>query len=781
MPLVSTDPGVVAVPPSLIVPANTLTAQFVATGGAVGSATLIAGPLNGTSQRASLQVVPPPPTIESLLPVTRTLVVGATASLTLTLNAAQHTDTVVPLASSPTGIVSHPAALTVLAGSPTAALTVTGLTLGTTRLTAGPLNGTSAQTGLTVNQLPPVLTPLVPSTASLPKGKVGTLTVTIAPTQPEATVVLLTSSDPGSVEIPASVTIPAGADSASVAFLARAEGTATLTAGPLNGTTQQVQATVTPAELVTLVLTPPAPTIAKGETQAFTATGTYTDGTTPDLTGTAAWTSSDPTIASIPASGGLATGLLPGQVTITATVGSVSATATLSVTPPEVVSLAIAPANPSRAAGETVQLQATGTLTDGTTQDVTAAVTWSSDTPAVATISAGGLATALSVGTATLTATHPDGFTASTVLTVALVPPTLTGFSPSAGPVGTTVTLTGTNLGSTTAITFNGVPAAFVVVSLLQLTATVPAGATTGSIVVTTPSGSAISAMPFTVLVPPTLTITSPVNGATINATSVQVRGTVSAATADAGVIVNGMRAFVSGAQWVAEVPLTVGTNDLTVTATDATGATAMARITVTVPQSTPAPVLLQAVPASGVAPLLVAWQVTNQTGRPLVQFQLDPTGSGTFGPPASSLDGAQSTYATPGLYYPVLRATDDQGASYVVTTVVSVLNQAALDAILQARWTGLKASLMVGDTAVALQHFLEHDRPSYAALFTAAAAHLQALGADMPALQPVYFTESVAKYRLRRQQQVGGSLLTITHYIYFSVDADGTWRIDSF
>jgi hypothetical protein len=779
--LVSTNPDVVAVPPSLIVPANTLTAQFVATGGAAGSATLTAGPLNGTNQGASVQVISAPATIGNLLPAASSLVVGATASLTLTLNAVQPTDTVIPLGSSPKGIVSHPASLTVLAGSLTAGLTVTGLTPGTTWLTAGNLNETSAQTSLTVSQLAPVLTPLIPSTASLPKGKVGTLRVAISPTQPEATAVLLTSSDPA-VEIPGSVTIPAGADSADVAFLARAEGTATLTAGPLNGTSQQVQTTATPAELVTLVLTPPSPTIAKGETQAFTATGTYTDGTTPDLTGTAAWTSSKETVvASITSPGGLATGNAEGQATITATVGSATATATLTVTPPEVGSLVITPVNPSRAVGETVQLQATGTLTDGTVQDVTAAVTWSSDTPAVATISAGGLATALSVGTATLTAMHPDGFTASTVFTVVLAPPALTSFSPSAGPVGTTVTLVGTNLGGATQVTFNGVPAAFVVVSPLQLTAAVPPGATTGSILVTTPSGSAASAMPFTVLVPPTLTITSPVEGATINADRTLVTGTVRAATADAGVIVNGMRAFVSGTQWVAEVPLAVGTNALMVTATDATGMTVTTRITVTASESTPAPLLLQAVPTSGVTPLVVTWQVTNQTRRSLVQFQFDPIGSGTFGSPASSFDGVQSTYSTPGVYYPVLRATDDQGTSYVGTAVVSVMDRAALDAILQARWTGLKANLMAGDAPAALHHFLEHDRPGYAALFTAAGSLLQDLGADMPAIQPVYFTETVAKYRLRRQQQVGGSVMTITHYIYFSVDADGTWRIDSF
>jgi hypothetical protein len=80
---------------------------------------------------------------------------------------------------------------------------------------------------------------------------------------------------------------------------------------------------------------------------------------------------------------------------------------------------------------------------------------------------------------------------------------TLTSFTPASGPVGTSVTLTGTNLSGATAVAFNGTAAAsFTVVSATQITATVPAGATTGTIAVTTPGGTATSAASFTVTVP---------------------------------------------------------------------------------------------------------------------------------------------------------------------------------------------------------------------------------------------------------------------------------------
>ena len=58
--------------------------------------------------------------------------------------------------------------------------------------------------------------------------------------------------------------------------------------------------------------------------------------------------------------------------------------------------------------------------------------------------------------------------------------PTVKSFTPTSGPVGTTVTITGTGFGSVAAVLFHGVPAPFTVVSPMVLTTTVPKGATTG-------------------------------------------------------------------------------------------------------------------------------------------------------------------------------------------------------------------------------------------------------------------------------------------------------------
>ncbi len=77
--------------------------------------------------------------------------------------------------------------------------------------------------------------------------------------------------------------------------------------------------------------------------------------------------------------------------------------------------------------------------------------------------------------------------------------PTITSFSPASGAVGASVTITGTNLGSATAVKFNGTTATIGTNTATSITTTVPAGATDGKITVTTAGGTATSAASFDV------------------------------------------------------------------------------------------------------------------------------------------------------------------------------------------------------------------------------------------------------------------------------------------
>ena len=82
----------------------------------------------------------------------------------------------------------------------------------------------------------------------------------------------------------------------------------------------------------------------------------------------------------------------------------------------------------------------------------------------------------------------------------AIVPTTITSFSPTSGAAGTNVIITGTNFNSASAVTFNGVSAVFLVDSNTQITATVPLNAASGFISVTTTNGTAVSSSNFTVI-----------------------------------------------------------------------------------------------------------------------------------------------------------------------------------------------------------------------------------------------------------------------------------------
>ncbi|MDA8106593.1 MAG: Ig-like domain-containing protein [Nitrospiraceae bacterium] len=249
---------------------------------------------------------------------------------------------------------------------------------------------------------------------------------------------------------------------ASVATVSNTDGSKGLTTSGAAGSTTVVATsgdvsgkttlTVTGAALVSIAISPPNPSIALGTTQQFKATGTYTDGSTRDITSEVTWNSGTATVATISnteGSKGLASSQAVGQTSIAAASGEKSASTSLTVTAAELVSIAVTPADPSVNKGMTQQFIATGTFTDHSTQDLTASAVWSSSDPSVALISnipgSQGLASALLPGTIVVTANSGSvsGSTSMTVTDVVLVSIAVTPSYKIAG-FGTTIQYTAT-------------------------------------------------------------------------------------------------------------------------------------------------------------------------------------------------------------------------------------------------------------------------------------------------------------------------------------------------
>ena len=189
-------------------------------------------------------------------------------------------------------------------------------------------------------------------------------------------------------------------------------------------------------------MTPTNPSIPAGRTIAFTATGSFSDGSHQDLTTSVTWSSANVTVATISnvsGSQGIATGQAQGTSQIQAQLNGVVGSTTLTVTDAVLDSIEVTPTNPSIPAGRTIAFTATGSFSDGSHQDLTTSVTWSSANVTVATISnvsgSQGIATGQAQGTSQIQA-QLNGIVGLTTLTVTLAPtPTATAtatFTPTA-------------------------------------------------------------------------------------------------------------------------------------------------------------------------------------------------------------------------------------------------------------------------------------------------------------------------------------------------------------
>ena len=317
--------------------------------------------------------------------------------------------------------------------------------------------------------------------------------------------------------------------------IASAAGTATITActGSICGST-----TITSSPTLTsIAVSPSSPTLGVGASQQFTATGSYSDGSQQNLTTSATWSTSDSSVATMSnttETQGFSVAMAVGSATITATLGNVSGSSSVTVvsstaaTAPSISS--ISPTSGSAGTQITVNgfgfgsSQGNGYVWIGSTIGIVNS--WS-DTQIMATVASGASSGMVQV---------QQGGQQSNGISFTVITPTVTSVTPTDGLAGTSVTITGSGFGSSQGSgqvelgTAAGVVTSW---SDTQVTATVASGAASGNAQVLQ-NGVWSNAVAFTVDAPQ-ITNISPTS-ASVGAT-VTISGSGFGASQGSGVI----------------------------------------------------------------------------------------------------------------------------------------------------------------------------------------------------------------------------------------------------
>ncbi len=403
--LAASPAGIVTVPANVTVPAGQTSIVVPVASVALGQAGITAT-LNVSSASAVINVVPPPAQLVAVEPPTYAMTVGATSSFTVRINAAQLANTEIALSADNPAVLQLPASVTVAQGQTSASFTATALAIGSAIITAA-LDDVQKTAAVQIAQQAVAIVSLVPSPLPLQQAATGSLTAALNAAQATDTAIALANSAPGIVQVPATVTVPAGATAATVTVTALAAGAAQVTAS-VNSTTASAAIEVAAPLPVVSAITPSTLTLPKGTPGVLRVTVSRA----PNVATAVTLASRDASVASVPATVNIPAGELfadfpvaansSGQATITASLNGGAASAAVTITPEELAALTLAPA--SAYVGESVQFTATGTMTDGTSQDFTTQVPWTSSNTSIATIASTGVASALASGQTTITA-----------------------------------------------------------------------------------------------------------------------------------------------------------------------------------------------------------------------------------------------------------------------------------------------------------------------------------------------------------------------------------------
>ena len=286
------------------------------------------------------------------------------------------------------------------------------------------------------------------------------------------------------------------------------------------------------------------------------------------------------------------------------------------------------------------------------------------------------------------------------------------------------------------------------------------------------------------------ITITAPAKNATIATSAIHVSGTVVSKTRQIGVVVNGFRAELdvdhAGTakdpfRWFATVHAgggrvklkarllkpgdAPGDND------DANGAAS----TIHVEHVPGPPVALLPSNSGGVVPLRVVFAVRHDLPS-VTRFEADLDGNGSYEHVAAAVpESLEHTYTTPGLVIPAVRLTAADGSVLIARAGITPQSFVTMNRLLKDLWSGFTGALSRGDVAAGLQYFADGaPREKYAPVLELIRPSVKEFAGRIQEVAPLSIGGDVAYYLLiRREDGVANG-----HYVYFSRDRNGLWKI---
>jgi hypothetical protein len=275
----------------------------------------------------------------------------------------------------------------------------------------------------------------------------------------------------------------------------------------------------------------------------------------------------------------------------------------------------------------------------------------------------------------------------------------------------------------------------------------------------------------------PEITITEPLDGATINSDYVIVKGTVSTDT-NVGITVNGVVAEringPNGSEFAARIPLLEGDNLIRVLAT--TLASSVSGLSISVSREGSDPVDFYVSERNCMAPHINTLSFGVSLGVTISQLEIDFEGDGVYDEVITSgfMDDIFYQYDVAGIFYPKARFTLSTGEQYTVTQVVNVESQEQIDQHLSELWDNMNLALTQGNHGLAVEYLSEENREKYAKLYYLLLPYFSEIVQSYSPLQVYKIYPGYASYIVNRD--IAGT--DHAFIVSFFRGSEGLWRV---